>query len=341
MTDSLDGATLPASVSITLVIESDTPTQATIAGFVLRYRLFRERFDDHAPKRVLDFGGEQLMTRTVTIDVPRGAALWSATLRMMGPFDEQPGDDAESEGDTEDSTEAPVQASDLGVGVAAGESAATRTPLGQAALIQGATVDLVALADASAARVRLHNDEDGQPGEALCDRRSRADARGRPSVVRADFSEPAVVGAGPMWVVVQCETGALVWLTARAERRDRGSPGAATRCRRCGVDGRQCRGRPRRRGVVRHAIRRARCRRRCGSRISWRAAAPWRHAAAWRLAAIGLSRRTGNPASASGRRSGRSCSPAAAGTLSPVSLSLVSERARSRHRVPPAFEFDP
>ena len=57
LTDSLEGATLPASVSMTLVIESDTPTRATIAGFVLRYRLYRERFDDEAPKHVLDFGG--------------------------------------------------------------------------------------------------------------------------------------------------------------------------------------------------------------------------------------------------------------------------------------------
>ena len=179
LTDSLEGAALPASVSMTLVIESDTPTRATIAGFVLRYRLYRERFDEEAPKHVLDFGGEELVTRTVTIDVPRGAALWSATLRMMGPFDEQPGDDAEDEGDTEDLPATQVQASDLGVGVAAGESAATRMKLAQAALVQGATVDLVAVVDASAGRVRVHRNEGGQPGEALCEGTLAVDARGR------------------------------------------------------------------------------------------------------------------------------------------------------------------
>ena len=47
---SLEGATLPPLVPMTLVIESDTPTRATIAGFVLRYRLRRERFDDHEAK---------------------------------------------------------------------------------------------------------------------------------------------------------------------------------------------------------------------------------------------------------------------------------------------------
>ena len=214
LTDSLEGATLPPLVPMTLVIESDTPTRATIAGFVLRYRLRRERFDDQAPKRVLEFSGQELVTRSMTVDVPRGAELWSATLRMMGPFHEQAGGDPGDEGETGDQPVAGVQASDLGVAVAAGESAATRTQLSQAALLQGATVDLVAVADGSSGTVRLHRDENGQPGEALCEGTLaplRAGARG---LVRADFSNPAVVGAGPVWVVMQCERGSLVWLTA-------------------------------------------------------------------------------------------------------------------------------
>jgi hypothetical protein len=214
LTGSLEGATLPASVSMTLVIESDTPARATIAGFVLRYRLRRERFGDQAPKRVLEFSGQELVTRNLTIDVPHGAALWSATLRMMGPFHEQPGDDPDDEGETADTPATPDQASDLGVPIAAGESAGTRTQLAQAALLQGATVDLAALADDSSGTVRVHRDENGQPGEVLCEGTlvsMRAGARG---VVRADFSNPAVVGAGPVWVVVQCESGAVAWLTA-------------------------------------------------------------------------------------------------------------------------------
>jgi hypothetical protein len=214
LTDSLEGDTLPAVVSMTLVLESDTPTRATIAGFVLRYRLRRERFDDQAPKRVLDFSGQELVTRNLTIDVPHGAALWSATLRMMGPFHEQAGDDSDDDSETGEPPATPVQASDLGVAVAAGESAATRTQLAQAGLLQGATVDLVAVADDSSGTVRVHRDENGQPGEALCEGTLaplRAGARG---VVRADFTNPAVVGAGPLWVVVQCGSGALVWLTA-------------------------------------------------------------------------------------------------------------------------------
>ena len=214
LTDALEGATLPASVPMTLVIESDTPTRAAIAGFVLRYRLRRERFDDQAPKRVLDFSGQELVTRSLTIDVPHGAALWSATLRMMGPFHEAAGDDSDDEGETGEPAATPVQASDLGVAVAAGESGATRTQLTQAALLQGATVDLAAVADDSSGTVRVHRDENGQPGEDLCEGTLAPMRAGTRGVVRADFSNPAVVGAGPLWVVVQCGSGALVWLTA-------------------------------------------------------------------------------------------------------------------------------
>jgi hypothetical protein len=340
LTDSLEGATLPESLPMTLVIESDTPAQATITGFVLRYRLSRERFDDDAPKRVLDFGGEALVTRTVTIDVPRGAALWSATLRMMGPFDEQPDADGESEGDDEDLPAPQMQPSDLGVGIAAGESAATRMLLEQAALVQGATVDLVAASDASVGRVRLHRDEGGRPEDALCEGLLAPIRAGARRVVRADFSEPAVLGAGPVWVVVHCESGTLVWLTA--------VPGEATAgaqvLRRAAGD------------AVWTAVGAAADR---GAVVSFvtpsGAASPGGgadhafHGVQLRLGGVRLRGGSPPPGSAGGRETRFSIATAIAplvqsaptGTLVPVSLSLVSSE-RGRVTVyPPAFEFDP
>lgn len=216
LTDSLEGEALPASVPMTLVIEADTPARAHIAGFVFRYRLYRRRFDDQAPKRVFDFGGNSLATRQLTIDVPHGAALWSATLRMMGPFKEQV--DGETGGGAGDGALPPsapqTEASDLGVELRAGESAAARVMLAQAALIQGATVELVALAEASAGRVRLQQDDGGKPGEALGEGPLAPVPAGARRVARGDFDRASVVGAGPVWVIVQCDNGTLLWLTA-------------------------------------------------------------------------------------------------------------------------------
>ena len=339
LTDSLEGATLPASISMTLVIESDTPTRATIAGFVLRYRLYRERFADDAPKQVLDFGGQELMTRNVTVDVPRGAALWSATVRMMGPFDEQSGDDSEDETDADGPPTTQVHASDLGVAVTAGESAATRTHLAQAALVQGATVDLVAVVDASAGRVRVHRDESGQPGETLCEGTLASIRAGTRRVVRTDFSKPTVVAAGPVWVVVQCESGALIWLTAVPTEATAGTQVL----RRVAGD------------AVWTAVGAAADR---GAVVSFvtpsgapNAGGPDQAFHGVRLRLGGLRLRGGSPppSSAGDRETHFSIAAtltalvqsAPAGTLVPVSLSLVSSE-RGRVTVyPPLFEFDP
>jgi len=216
LTDSLGGDALPASVPMTLVVETDTPARAHITGFLLRYRLYRRRFDDLASKRVFDFPGGSLVTRQLTIDVPRGAALWSGTLRMMGPFKEQGNGDSGGEDAGDGALPPPPQAeaSDLGVELRSGESVATRVILAQAALIQGTTVELVALAEASAGRVRLQKDAGGQPGEALGEGTLAPAPTGARRVARVDFDRASVVGAGPVWVAVQCDSGTLLWLTA-------------------------------------------------------------------------------------------------------------------------------
>ena len=215
LSDALAGGLLPASVAMALVIELDTPAQAHITGFVLRYRLYRRQFSDQAPKRLFEFAGGSLDAKPLTIDVPRGSALWSAKLRMMGPFKEH---DNGGAGQSGNGLGAPVEApvagtSDLGVELHPGETAATRMTMAQAAVIAGATVELVALAETSAGRVRLHRDADGSPGEILGERPFPALPAGIRRIVRADFDSPSVLGAGPVWVATQCDDGALLWLT--------------------------------------------------------------------------------------------------------------------------------
>ncbi len=215
LTASLGGGLLPASVPLTLVVESDTPGRARVAGFVLRYRLTRARFDDLASRRVFDFGGGSLVTREFTIDVPRGTALWSVALRMMGPFAESGGgaDEQDAEGDSGQPPASPVVASDLGVEVSAGASVATRVMLEQAMLVRGAVVEVVALADDSAGHVRLHEDARGAPGPVLAEGTLAPLAAGVRRAARIDVEHAVVASAGAVWVAVHCGRGSLVWLT--------------------------------------------------------------------------------------------------------------------------------
>ena len=217
LTDALGGALLPATVPMTLVIESDTPTQAHISSFALRYRLGRQRFADNAPKRVFDFAGKSLSKQTLVVEVPRAAALWSATLRMMGPLQTQvvraqEGDGGGDAGD-EDTSPPTATTSDLGVTISAGESAATRLQLAQAALVQGVTMALVALAPGTIGRARLHTDNGGKPGEVLGEGAIALTHPGASDTVRVDFDHAGVVSAGAAWVSAQCGNGALLWLT--------------------------------------------------------------------------------------------------------------------------------
>jgi len=279
------------------------------------------------------------VTRTVTIDVPCGAALWSATLRMMGPFNEQPPADSEVEDKGEGPSAPPLQASDLGIMTAVGESAATRTLLTQAALVQGVTVDFAAFVDASGGRVQLHRDEGGRPGDVLCEGPLAPIRAGARRVVRTDFSEPTVVGAGPVWVVVHCDSGALVWLTALPSETTAG----AQVLRRAAGDTEWV--------TVRAAAD-------CGAIVSFvtpsAADGPGGGDQAFhgvRLQLVGMRLRGESPplGSAGDREThfgiGTAVAPlvqsAPAGTLVPVSLSLVSSECGRVTVYPPLFEFDP
>ena len=95
-----------------------------------------------------------------------------------------------------------------------GESVAFRVTLGQASLIQGATLELVALAGASGGRVRLQQDAVGVPGAILGEGELGPLPAGVRHVARVDFAPASVAGAGPVWVSLQCEGGGLLWLTA-------------------------------------------------------------------------------------------------------------------------------
>jgi hypothetical protein len=201
-------------------------------------------------------------------------------------------------------------------------------------------VDLVAVGDASAGTVRVHMDEGGRPGEALCEGTLASMRAGTRGVVRADFSTPTVVGAGPVWVVVQCESGALVWLTAVPTEATTG-----TRVlRRAAGD------------AVWTAVGAAVDR---GARVSFvtPSGAPGAgggadqafHGVRLRLGGVRLRGGSPAPGSAGDRETHFSIAtalmpliqPAAAGTIVPVSLSIVSSE-RGRVTVyPPLFEFDP
>jgi hypothetical protein len=341
-TDALAGEAWPALVPLVLVIEADVPARASITGFVLRYRLSRRRFGDGAPKRVLDVGGEPLAARPFTIEVPRGSALWSATLRMMGPFKERDGDDGEAEVEPGGGPPPPPRvASDLGVALRQGEAVAARVTLAEAALVQAAIVELTALAEASAGRLRLARDDRGRPGEALGEGGLMPPPAGARGIVRVQFDGATIVGAGPVWVVLQCDSGALLWLTAAP---DAATGGSVVLRRDAGDVAWAAVGAAADRGALVSLVVAA-----GADRAGAVAGHPAFQGVRLHLEGVRLRGTRGTPGSAGEKETRFDIAPAIAplvqsapaGTLVAVSLSLVaSERARVTI-YPPEFEFDP
>ena len=199
----------------------------------------------------------------------------------------------------------------------------------------------MAAADASAGRVRVHRDEGGQPGEALVRGHALAPMRAGARACRScDFSKPTVVGAGAVWVVVQCESGALVWLTAVPTE---ATAGTQVLRRAAGDAVWTAVGAAADRGAshgVRHAVRRRPMPAAARITHSTVCSCAWAACGCVAVAAAGLGGRSGNPLQP--RDGSRAARPiGTAGTLVPVSLSLVSSE-RGRVTVyPPLFEFDP
>jgi hypothetical protein len=165
----------------------------------------------------------------------------------------------------------------------------------------------------------------------------RAGARG---VVRADFTPQAVVGAGTAWVVVECNSGAVVWLTAVPSEATAGIQvvrRATGDARWTGVGAAADRG-----GVVSFVTP-------AGAPESGTGADQAFHGVRLRLGGVRLRGGPRLPGSPGEKETHFSIATALtpivqsapAGTLVPVALSLVSSE-RGRVTVyPPAFEFDP
>lgn len=204
-----EGKLLPATLSLTLSIESDTPTQAHISAFALRYRLQRRSFDDRVAKRVLEFPGGQLTTRDLVFGVPHGSSLSSAKLRFMGAFDRQ----SESKAQGGALVAKAAATSDVGVEVRSGEAIASRLTLQQAALVDGATLEVAALVEATTVRLDLRADAGGRPGDVIVSGSLPSIPAGARRVVRVDFERQGLASAGPVWLCAECKSGVLLWLT--------------------------------------------------------------------------------------------------------------------------------
>ncbi len=228
----LAGAPLPASLTLAMQIESDTPARLNITAFELNYRLRRARFADGAEKHALSFSGNSLTSLSLPLELPAASMLAQVQWRMAGEFGEAAAvapiavgpapSNAPSNAPSHAPSHAQVAAvpSDLSLRLAVGDIAATSLVLDTPMLALGIAVGLVSLAERSAARLRLRQDAAGYPGDVLAEAELRLDTRARLVVQQVELPAALVLPATGIWIELQCTSGGLLWqLIADAQGR--------------------------------------------------------------------------------------------------------------------------
>jgi hypothetical protein len=214
----LAGALLPATLTLHLIVESDTPARLQITLFNLDYSLLRRRFATPAsgpplPKEVLRFDGGSLQARSITLELPKAASFARAELRLSSSFEL-----------SSTTAEAPVDESSqiLEAGAIAGNQAlrlrpgveiATKVTLVQALLPQGGTVEILGVSGRPKLAVRLYADDADAPGKVLAESSCSVERSGVRQTLRFGFQRSAVV-SNQAWLSLTLAESEAAWLLA-------------------------------------------------------------------------------------------------------------------------------
>ncbi len=205
-------STLPDSLALDLILESDTPCQAAITAFDLGYELLRTGFADNTAKQVLRFAPGSGATQSVSISVPSPMTALSAPLRLT-----LAGAGASSAlrkaGIVTDGgllTEALPESVSQGVAVVPGGLAATRITLDAAVVVTGAQVVFGAVETPAEVTLSFWDDAGGLPGQRLAESVAAAVTAGRPTAVTLTFMPAVTLAAGAVWMAVSTRRGRVV-----------------------------------------------------------------------------------------------------------------------------------
>ena len=206
--------TLPPTLDVAVVIESDAPCRFALESVRIPYRMARESFADGSEKQVLRFGARQVETRELAIPIPAGATIHSADLVTVESLrGDRTGTMAEGQGATR-----PIGPARTGIRIHPQMRAAQRLTPARASVVSGLLVGVTAVDPGIVARVELREDADGAPtGRLLGSGTIEMDAPGRPAWQMVRFEEAVIIPTSAHWIVLASDAGAIVWLTTATD----------------------------------------------------------------------------------------------------------------------------
>lgn len=205
--------TLPNTIDVALVVESDAPCRFTLAALRVPYHFLSESFPNGEDKQVLRFPGRDGSSREASFQLPGNAAVKVASMKVVESF--PPERPAMSAAATQTQAE-PAGTAGLYVGPQ-GWAAQLIAPA-VATSVSGVSLGVLPIEQGAELQVELQDDWEGQPsGKTLAGGAIPLGQAGRWQWGALQFSTPVVLPARSHWLLAKATKGAAVWLATGAD----------------------------------------------------------------------------------------------------------------------------
>lgn len=210
-------SSVPDTVEVDLIIESDAQCVLEITDFNIPYRPVVQSFPgaegEKVTKQVLRFSGDQVSSQQVLVQVPRSATVTSAVLNTVESFQsDRPL--APSDGGVLTATLTQDQGIFLGVEKWVAQEI---TPV-QAIFASGIGLGLMSLAGKTELLLELREDGQGWPtGRKLAEGTIALEHVGRRGWMSLRFAEAVVIPSKPHWIVIKAASGSALWLVQTSD----------------------------------------------------------------------------------------------------------------------------
>jgi hypothetical protein len=208
---------VPDTVGVGLVIESDAQCVLEITDFNISYRPVVQSLPGadgkKVAKQVLRFFGDQVSSQQVLVQVPRIAIVTSAVLNTVESFQsDRPL--ALSNGGV---LTAPLT-QNQGIFLGVEKWIAQKTTSAQAILASGIGLGLMSLAEKTELLLELREDGQGWPtGRKLAEGTIALEHVGRRGWMSLRFAEAVVISSKPHWIVIKAASGSALWLVQTSD----------------------------------------------------------------------------------------------------------------------------
>jgi hypothetical protein len=205
---------VPATIGIDLVFESDAPCNFDATQFTINYGLVRQvssfPYQGVSPeeKTIARFSGNALKTEEIVIQIPKNAGVLTASLKTEASLGGEPsyvvGNAME-----------PLTISHLtGISITADRWIAQQVSPDKAVSINGLALGIMNLEKETELLVELQEDWNGQPsGKKLAEARIRSTLLGERTWIRIPIRDSIPLATQPYWILLKTAQKTALWFT--------------------------------------------------------------------------------------------------------------------------------